>query len=78
MPEQLNFSQALEALKAGEKVTRAGRDLYIKMIPGFEMKYAREGKKKHAPHFQLFINDEVRICTFATQDILAEDWSVVK
>ena len=87
---ELNFGQALDALKAGKKVARAGwngKGMFLFLVPGSTFKVSRapllgiypEGTEiNYCPHIDMKTADEKIVPWLASQtDVLAEDWGVV-
>ena len=75
MEKLLNFSDALEAVKAGDSIQREGwngKDLTVKIqVPD-------SGSKMTLPYLYIEYPDGRRCPWLASQtDILAEDWRVV-
>lgn len=78
----MNFSQALEAVKNGEKIARSGwngKDMFIEMV---KKPYTIETEDSISTS-QLFIHMKTAGGTYvpwvASQtDLLAEDWEIVK
>ena len=87
----MNFSQALEALKQGEKVTRNGwngKDMFLFLVPGSTFLVNRppllgiyeEGHRiDYQPHIDMKTVDETVVPWLASQsDLLADDWFIVE
>jgi hypothetical protein len=66
----MGFEGALAALKAGRRVARAE---WIEDAPTFGAKYLTKGK-----HFLLLHRDELVEEYYDSEDLLAEDWTVVE
>lgn len=89
--EQMNFGQALEAIKAGKRVARVGwngKAMFVFLVPGSTFTVNREplagilgsGTFAHyRPHMDLRTADG-SIATWApsNSDALAEDWMIVE
>jgi hypothetical protein len=86
----MNFGQALEALKAGGKVSRAGwngKGMFLFLVPGSTFQVNRppllgiypEGTTiNYCPHIDMKTADDKVVPWLASQtDVLAEDWGVV-
>lgn len=83
----MNFGQAIEALKHGEKVTRAGwngKGMYLLYVPSEKWGIISEiglniPKENLLPWIGLKTADRHFVPWLASQtDMLAEDWEVVK
>lgn len=87
----MNFGQAIEALKAGEKVARSGwngKGMFLFLVAGSTFKVNRppllgiyeEGKEiNYLPHIDMKTADDKIVPWLASQtDILAEDWEITK
>ena len=89
--QNLNFGQALEALKQGSKVARNGwngKGMWLYLVPGSEFQVA-EGRPlaKHLPvgenvtynaHIDMKAADGSHFAWNPNQlDMLAEDWCIV-
>lgn len=86
----LTFGLALEALKAGKKVARAGwngKGMFLFLVPGSTFQVNRppllgiypEGTTvNYCPHIDMKTSDEKVVPWLASQtDALAEDWAIV-
>lgn len=86
----LNFGQAIEALKAGERVQRAGwngKGMFIFLVPGSTFAVNRppllgiypEGTEiNYQPHIDMKTAQGTVVPWLASQsDVLAEDWQVL-
>lgn len=86
----LTFGDALELLKAGKKVARAGwngKGMFLFLVPGSNFKANRapllgiypEGTEiNYCPHIDMKTADDKFVPWLASQtDVLAEDWGVV-
>lgn len=86
----MNFGQALEALKSGKQVTRAGwngKGMFIYLVSGstFEVNrrpllgiYPEGTPINYRPHIDMKTVDGSCVPWVASQtDILAEDWMLV-
>ena len=86
----MNFGQALEALKAGEKVSRSGwngKGMFLFLVPGSTFQVNRppllgiypEGTTiNYRPHIDMKDAEGKVVPWLASQtDILADDWGVV-
>lgn len=83
------FSQALEYLKAGERVARRGwngKDMFIFLVPGSSFKVNRppllgiyeEGTPiEYLPHIDMkTATGEIAVWTASQTDIMANDWEI--
>ncbi len=90
MNENLNFGQALDALKAGKKVSRAGwngKGMFLFLVPGSTFQVNRapllgiypEGTTiDYCPHIDMRTADGKIVPWLASQtDVLGDDWGVV-
>ena len=88
--EKFNFSRALEAIKAGHKVARAGwngKNMFLFLVPGSTFKVNRppllgiypEGTEiNYCPHIDMRTADGSIVPWLASQtDLLANDWGIV-
>ena len=88
--DSLTFGEALELLKAGKKVARAGwngKGMFLFLVPGSNFKANRapllgiypEGTEiNYCPHIDMKTADDKFVPWLASQtDVLAEDWGVV-
>jgi hypothetical protein len=71
----MNFGQALESLKAGNKVSRSGwngKNMWINLqVPD-------EHSKMTLPYIYMYTADKKLVPWLASQtDVLSEDWGVV-
>lgn len=86
----MNFGQALEALKAGERVSRSGwvgKGMFLFLVPGSTFQVSRppllgiypEGTTiNYRPHIDMKDAEGKVVPWLASQtDILADDWGVV-
>ena len=86
----MSFGHAIEALKAGHRVARAGwngKDMFLFLVPGSHFKVNRppllgiypEGTGiDYCPHIDLKTTDNKVVPWLASQtDMLATDWSIV-
>lgn len=86
----LNFGQAIEALKAGERVQRAGwngKGMFLFLVPGSTFAVNRppllgiypEGTEiNYQPHIDMKTAQGTVVPWLASQsDVLAEDWQVL-
>ena len=86
----MNFGQALENLKVGLKVSRAGwngKGMFLFLVPGSTFKVNRapllgiypEGTEiNYCPHIDMRTADGKIVPWLASQtDVLAEDWNTV-
>jgi Protein of unknown function (DUF2829) len=91
MNKTLNFSEALEAIKAGKLVSRAGwngKNMFVFIVPGSTFTVTRppllgiypEGTTvTYHAHIDMKTADNKVVPWLASQtDILAEDWGVLK
>ena len=89
--EDMTFGLAIEALKAGKKVARAGwngKGMFLFLVPGSTFKVNRpplmgiypEGTEiNYCPHIDMKTADGKVVPWLASQtDVLAEDWAVVE
>lgn len=90
MENNLTFGEALVALKAGKKVSRAGwngKRMFLFLVPGSTFKVSRapllgiypEGTEiNYCPHIDMKTADEKVVPWLASQtDVLAEDWNIL-
>ena len=88
--EEMNFGDALDAIKGGATVSRAGwngKGMFIFLVPGSEFKVNRPPLNRIFPHgtdiryhshIDMKTADGMIVPWLASQtDILAEDWGVV-
>lgn len=86
----MNFGQALESLKAGERVSRSGwngRGMFLFLVPGSKFQVNRppligvypEGTTiDYRPHIDMKDAEGKVVPWLASQtDLLADDWGVV-
>ena len=86
----MNFGQAIEVLKTGNKVTRVGwngKDMFLFLVQGSQFKVNRppllgiypEGTEiNYRPHIDMKTADNQIVPWLASQtDVLAEDWVVL-
>ena len=91
MAPMMNFGDALQALKHGQKVAREGwngRGMFLFLVPGSVFKVNRapllgiypEGTEiNYRPHIDMKTVDGEIVPWVASQtDVLAEDWCVVE
>ena len=87
----LTFGQAIEALKQGKKVARAGwngKGMFLFLVPGSTFKVNRapllgiypEGTEvNYCYHIDMKTADDKVVPWLASQtDVLAEDWDIVE
>ena len=87
----MNFGQALEALKQGSKVARAGwngKGMFIFLVPGSTFKvnrppllgiYPEDTEIKYHAHIDMKTATGEIVPWLASQtDVLAEDWEIIK
>mgnify|MGYP003415933259 CR=1 FL=1 len=87
----LTFGQAIEALKQGKKVARAGwngKGMFLFLVPGSTFKVNRapllgiypEGTEvNYCSHIDMKTADDKVVPWLASQtDVLAEDWDIVE
>lgn len=87
----MSFGLAVEALKLGKKVARAGwngKGMFLFLVPGSTFKVNRpplmgiypEGTEiNYCPHIDMKTADDKVVPWLASQtDVLAEDWSIVE
>lgn len=85
----MNFSQALELIKTGSRVARAGwngKKMFVFLVNGSVFKVNREpllsifgegAEVKYCPHIDMKTADGSVVPWLASQtDIMAEDWEV--
>ena len=85
----MNFGQALELLKKGQKVARMGwngKGMFLFLVPGSTFKVNRppllgiypEGTEiSYCPHIDMKTADGMVVPWLASQtDVLAEDWVI--
>ena len=90
MENNLTFGEALVALKAGKKVSRAGwngKGMFLFLVPGSTFQVNRppllgiypEGTEiNYCPHIDMKTADEKVVPWLASQtDVLAEDWNIL-
>lgn len=86
----LTFGQAIEALKLGKKVARAGwngKGMFLFLVPGSTFQVSRapllgiypEGTTiNYCPHIDMKTADDKVVPWLASQtDVMAEDWNIV-
>lgn len=86
----MDFSEALDQLKHGERVARSGwngKDMFLFLVPGSTFKVNRppllgiytEGTEiSYCPHIDMRTADGKIVPWLASQtDLLAEDWETV-
>jgi Protein of unknown function (DUF2829) len=89
--KNLNFGQAIEALKQGKRVAREGwngKGMFLFLVPGSTFKVNRppllgiyeEGTEiNYHSHIDMKTADDTVVPWLASQtDMLAEDWMVVE
>jgi hypothetical protein len=78
----MNFGEALEYLKQGEKVARKGwngKCMWIMHVPTSKVPYRKIGHLDTLPWIGMKTSDNKFVPWLASQtDILAEDWTVVE
>ena len=87
----MNFGQALEALKAGKRVSREGwngKGMFLFLVPGSRFKVNRapllgiypEGTEiNYHAHIDMKTAQDTVVPWLASQtDVLAEDWSILE
>jgi len=87
----LNFGQAVEALKAGEKVTRTGwngKGMFLYYVPANSYPARTAIAKEHFGENALVpyrsyiamktVDNDVVVWTASQTDVLAEDWLLVE
>jgi hypothetical protein len=81
MNKNLNFGQAIEALKQGYKVARQGwngKGMWLKLIKGSQWDCSGEDSEK-LPFIGMKTADNKFVPWLASQtDILSEDWEITK
>jgi hypothetical protein len=82
MSDNLNFGQAVEALKDGKRVARAGwngKGMFAYFVNGSRFTIFPEGTEvKYRPHIDLKAADgSCGVWNPNMMDILAEDWTIV-
>jgi len=86
----MNFGQALEALKAGKKVSRGhwnGQGIWIYLVPGSKfvatrppslVLYADGAECEYQAHIDMKTAQGILVpWTCSQSDMLAEDWGIV-
>jgi Protein of unknown function (DUF2829) len=86
----MNFSQALDEIKAGKRVSRTGwngKSMFLFLVPGSNFKVNREpllsimgegAEVTYCPHIDMKTADGKIVPWLASQtDVLADDWGVV-
>lgn len=86
----MNFSEALELIKQGKKLTRInwnGKGMFVYLVHGSEFEVNREPlnaiyemgtKIKYRPHIDLKAADGTcGVWSISNNDALAEDWEVL-
>ncbi len=86
----MTFGEALEALKAGKRVSRSGwngKGMFLFLVPGSTFQVNRppllgiypEGTEiNYCPHIDMRTADNKIVPWLASQtDVLAEDWNLV-
>lgn len=90
----MNFGQAIEALKAGKRVARAGwngKGMFLILVPGSTIPVSADrplGKAipsavgttvQYLPHIDMWTAQGALVPWLASQtDVLAEDWAEVQ
>ena len=87
----LTFGQAIEALKQGKKVARAGwngKGMFLFLVPGSTFKvnkapllgiYPEGTEVNYCSHINMKTADDKVVPWLASQtDVLAEDWDIVE
>ena len=87
----LTFGQAIEALKQGKKVARAGwngKGMFLFLVPGSTFKvnkapllgiYPEGTEVNYCSHIDMKTADDKVVPWLASQtDVLAEDWDIVE
>jgi len=83
----MNFSDALELIKKGARMQRAGwpKDVFVFLVPGSEFVVNRyplnvifpQGTQvKYNAHIDVCIGNNVSVWDAQTMDILGEDWEI--
>jgi hypothetical protein len=76
----LTFGLAIEALKKGHKVARAGwngKGMFLFLVPGSTI-YPEGTTINYCPHIDMKTADEKVVPWLASQtDVLADDWAIV-
>lgn len=85
----MNFGQALELLKKGQKVARIGwngKGMFLFLVPGSTFKvnrppllgiYPKGTEINYCPHIDMKTADGMVVPWLASQtDVLAEDWVI--
>jgi hypothetical protein len=86
----MNFGEAIEAMKSGQKVSRSGwngKGMFLFLVPGSVFKVSRaplnaiypEGTEiTYCPHIDMKTADDKVVPWLASQtDVLAEDWGII-
>jgi len=87
----MNFSEALELIKHGKKLTRTnwnGKGLFVYLVPDSEFEVNREPLKamfqmgtkiKYRPHIDLKTADDTcGVWSISNSDVLANDWEILE
>ena len=88
--ENLDFGEAIKALKAGKKVQRKGwngKGMFLFLVAGSTFKvdrpplmgiYPKGTEVQYCPHIDMKTADDKVVPWLASQtDVLAEDWEIV-
>jgi len=83
----MNFSEALELIKDGTQMRRAGwgDNVFVFLVPGSEFEVNRlplstmfkpGTRVQYSPHIDVCIGQNVSVWDAQTMDILAGDWEI--
>lgn len=91
MEVHMNFSQALDAIKAGKKVSRSGwngKNMFVFLVPGSRFKVNRApllGIYPEGTEIDYHAHVDMRTATgqivpwlVSQTDLLADDWGVIE
>ena len=82
--KEMNFGQAIEAMKAGKKVARAGwngKGMWLRLVKNtWAINFEDDGCQfENFPYIVMKTVDEKIVPWLASQtDMLAEDWTVIE
>jgi len=75
---EMTFGHAVEALKMGNRVARAGwngKGLFVYLVPGSE--YPEGHPISYRPHLDISMDGGVSTWAPSIGDVLAEDWTII-
>lgn len=83
----MNFSEALDLIKRGSRMRRAGwpSDVFVFLVPASEFEVNRlplsvvitpGTRVRYAPHIDVCIGSNVAVWDAQTMDIMGEDWEL--